>query len=169
MVTIFNSLSEQGCSELQRILDGIVESGITGITPRVRDGRGEWTGSAGAGRPGEDAKPPVDGHVRARVEHVLDDAGFAALSRRAAESSGWAPGDPRIDEVAGAPAGHYLANPEQLEIVTGLRARTEAATRYEMVARHGGAEAPGPARPAALVEARLRAAGVRVPGARSFH
>ncbi|MFB6815819.1 MerR family transcriptional regulator [Streptomyces sp. NPDC056347] len=103
----------------------------------------------------------------ARVEHALDDAGFVALSRRAAESSGWAPDDPRIDEVAGALADHYLANPEQLEIVTGLRARTEAATRYEMVARHGEEEAPGSARLAALVEARLRAAGVRIPGARS--
>ncbi|MFB6815818.1 serine hydrolase domain-containing protein [Streptomyces sp. NPDC056347] len=61
---MFNSLSEQGCSELQRILDGIVESGIAGITLRVRDGRGEWTGSAGAGRLGEGAEPPVDGHVR---------------------------------------------------------------------------------------------------------
>ncbi|MFF2011886.1 serine hydrolase domain-containing protein [Streptomyces sp. NPDC058195] len=54
----------QGRSELQKALDEIVESGITGITLRVRDGRGEWVGSAGAGRLGEDAKPPVDGYVR---------------------------------------------------------------------------------------------------------
>ncbi|MFJ8856209.1 hypothetical protein [Streptomyces sp. NPDC102437] len=39
--------------------------------------------------------------------------------------------------VPAALADHYLAGPEQLRIVTGLQARTEAATRYEMIARHG--------------------------------
>ncbi|MFF2011885.1 MerR family transcriptional regulator [Streptomyces sp. NPDC058195] len=101
------------------------------------------------------------------VERALGDARFVALSKRAAESAVWEPDDPRIDEVAAALVGHYLAHPEQLKIVTGLQARTEAATRYEMVARHGEVEAPGSARLAALVEAGLRAAGVRVPGPRS--
>ncbi|MFD7071497.1 serine hydrolase domain-containing protein [Streptomyces sp. NPDC059913] len=59
-----NSLSNQCRPELQEILEEIVESGITGITLRVRDARGEWTGSAGVGRLGEDEKPPVDGYVR---------------------------------------------------------------------------------------------------------
>jgi len=31
-------------------------------------------------------------------------------------------------------ADHFLANPEQLKIVTGLQARTEAATRYTLIA-----------------------------------
>ncbi|MER5747260.1 MerR family transcriptional regulator [Streptomyces sp. NPDC002225] len=105
-----------------------------------------------------------DEHL-ARVERALGNAAFVELSKRAAESVGWAPDDPRVEEVAVALADHYLAHPEQLEIVTGLQARTEAATRYEMVARHGE-EAPGAARLAALVEARLRAAGVRIPGPR---
>lgn len=50
--------------ELQAILDGIVDSGITGITLRVRDERGEWTGTAGRSEIGGDATPPIDGHVR---------------------------------------------------------------------------------------------------------
>jgi D-alanyl-D-alanine carboxypeptidase len=50
--------------ELQQILEGIVESGITGITLRLRDGHGEWIGSAGVAELGATAKPPVDGHVR---------------------------------------------------------------------------------------------------------
>ncbi|MFE7618696.1 MerR family transcriptional regulator [Streptomyces sp. NPDC057496] len=98
------------------------------------------------------------------VEHALRDARFVALSKRAAESATWEPDDPRIDELATALADHYLASPEQLKIVTGLQARTEAATRYEMVARHGGDEAPATVRLVALVEAGLRAAGVRIPG-----
>ncbi|MEU1549744.1 serine hydrolase domain-containing protein [Nocardia sp. NPDC005745] len=50
--------------ELQQILEEFVESGITGITLRVRDEHGEWIGSAGVAELGGTAKPPVDGHVR---------------------------------------------------------------------------------------------------------
>ncbi len=50
--------------ELQQALETIVESGITGITLRVIDQRGEWTASAGVAELGGTAKPPVDGHVR---------------------------------------------------------------------------------------------------------
>ncbi|MEV5070850.1 beta-lactamase family protein [Microbacterium sp. LMI12-1-1.1] len=50
--------------ELQAILDDIVDSGITGITLRVRDEHGEWTGAAGRSEIDGDAKPPIDGHVR---------------------------------------------------------------------------------------------------------
>lgn len=50
--------------ELQEILDGIVESGITGITLRVHDERGDWTGAAGRSELGSDETPPIDGHVR---------------------------------------------------------------------------------------------------------
>ncbi|GAA5210596.1 serine hydrolase domain-containing protein [Microbacterium kyungheense] len=50
--------------ELQQILDDIVASGITGITLRVRDERGDWTGAAGRAELGSDALPPIDGHVR---------------------------------------------------------------------------------------------------------
>ncbi|BCJ34001.1 serine hydrolase [Actinocatenispora thailandica] len=51
-------------ADLPAILDEIVAAGITGITARVRDGRGEWVCSAGLAELGGTAKPPVDGHVR---------------------------------------------------------------------------------------------------------
>ncbi|RDI68130.1 serine hydrolase domain-containing protein [Nocardia pseudobrasiliensis] len=51
-------------TELQNIIDEIVESGFTGITLRVNDNRGEWVGSAGLARLGEAASPPIDGHIR---------------------------------------------------------------------------------------------------------
>ncbi|MGW5572261.1 serine hydrolase domain-containing protein [Nocardia thailandica] len=50
--------------ELDKALEDIVASGLTGMTLRVNDERGEWVGSAGAAVLGEPGRPPVDGHVR---------------------------------------------------------------------------------------------------------
>ncbi|PKV82443.1 MerR family transcriptional regulator [Nocardia fluminea] len=100
------------------------------------------------------------------VENALEDTEFLALSRRASESATWEPDDPRVEEVAAALAGHYLAHPAQLKIVTGLQARTDAATRYTLIRHHGEERESASARLAALVEAKLRAAGVYIPGSR---
>ncbi|MEU4341826.1 serine hydrolase domain-containing protein [Nocardia sp. NPDC023852] len=54
----------EGRPELQRALEDIVDSGITGITLRVHDERGEWVGGAGVAELDEGARPPIDGHVR---------------------------------------------------------------------------------------------------------
>ncbi|WP_280266388.1 serine hydrolase domain-containing protein [Nocardia wallacei] len=50
--------------ELQLTIEEIADSGFTGITLRVHDERGAWTGSAGVAELGGTTKPPVDGHVR---------------------------------------------------------------------------------------------------------
>ncbi|MFB9553540.1 serine hydrolase domain-containing protein [Streptomyces roseoviridis] len=50
--------------ELRKALQEIVESGFTGVTLRVHDRHGAWTGSAGAARLGGSAAPPVDGRHR---------------------------------------------------------------------------------------------------------
>lgn len=50
--------------ELRAILDDTVAAGITGITLRVRDEQGEWTGAAGLAERGGNTPPPIDGHVR---------------------------------------------------------------------------------------------------------
>jgi DNA-binding transcriptional MerR regulator len=97
------------------------------------------------------------------VEHALDDPRYVALIKRGAEAAAWEPDDPRIDELATALADHYLANPAHLKIVTGLQARTEAATRYKMIAHHGEQQGSAAARALALVETKLRAAGVHIP------
>ncbi|WP_243654884.1 MerR family transcriptional regulator [Nocardia alba] len=100
----------------------------------------------------------------ANVENAIGDPEFLAVYRRAAEAMSWEPDDPRIDEVAASVAEHYLANPAHLEIVTGLQARTEATTRYELIRHHGEEPESTAARMSAAVEAKLRAAGVRIPG-----
>ncbi|GAA2307414.1 hypothetical protein GCM10010149_66680 [Nonomuraea roseoviolacea subsp. roseoviolacea] len=96
-------------------------------------------------------------------EHALQNPELVALGRRAAEAAAWEPDDPRIAELAAAAADHYLADPALLGTVTGLQARTEAATRYSLIAHHGEERTPAAARLVELFEARLRAAGVRIP------
>ena len=98
------------------------------------------------------------------LEHALDDPRYVALIRGAADAAAWEPDDPRIDELATAMAEHYLANPAQLKIVTGMQARTEAGTRYHLIAHHGEQQGSAAARALALVETKLRSAGVRIPG-----
>ncbi|MEV0647568.1 serine hydrolase domain-containing protein [Phytomonospora sp. NPDC050363] len=51
--------------ELDKLLQEIVDSGFTGMTLRVNDEHGEWTGSAGLAELGGTTPPPVDGHFRA--------------------------------------------------------------------------------------------------------
>jgi DNA-binding transcriptional MerR regulator len=98
----------------------------------------------------------------ASIEHAVRDTRFIALTKRTAEVAGWAPDDPRVAELADDMAEHYLANPAHLKIVTGLQARTEAATRYRLIAHHGEQRESAAARLAALVEAKLRCAGVQI-------
>lgn len=54
------------------------------------------------------------------VERALQDARFVELTRRSAEVISWEPDDPRVEQLAGDMAEHYLAHPDQLEIVTGV-------------------------------------------------
>lgn len=50
--------------ELQKAIQEIVDSGFLGVQLRVHDEQGEWVGSAGVSRLGEEAKPPTNGHFR---------------------------------------------------------------------------------------------------------
>ncbi|MFF3442363.1 MerR family transcriptional regulator [Streptosporangium sp. NPDC002721] len=130
----------------------------------------------GLGFPAEEVAATREGWVLARAlvpdgfddylthfERALEDTRLVALARRAAEASAWEPDDPRVTELADDVADHYLADPALLKTVTGLQARTETATRYTLIARHGEERTPAAARLAELFEARLRAAGVRIP------
>ncbi|MEV4799480.1 hypothetical protein AB0K18_05650 [Nonomuraea sp. NPDC049421] len=46
----------------------------------------------------------------------------------------------------------------------GLQAGTEAATRYKLIALHGEEQGSAAAQGVMLVEAKLRAAGIHIPG-----
>ncbi|WP_328708715.1 serine hydrolase domain-containing protein [Microbispora hainanensis] len=58
------TLTGQGRPELQKIIEEMVDSGFVGVTLRVHDEHGEWTGSAGLRELGGIKEPPIDGHVR---------------------------------------------------------------------------------------------------------
>ncbi|WP_329073918.1 serine hydrolase domain-containing protein [Streptomyces niveus] len=62
--TTENSAAGQDRPELQKAIQEIVDSGLTGVSLRVNDERGEWVGSAGVAELGGAAKPPVNGHAR---------------------------------------------------------------------------------------------------------
>jgi DNA-binding transcriptional MerR regulator len=98
-----------------------------------------------------------------QLEHRLGDPGFVDLTQRSWEALSWDPDDPRIEELASALAANLLAKPELLAVPAGFQARPDTAARYRMVNTHGQEEWPTAARLTALVEAKLRAAGVPVP------
>ncbi|MFC3450298.1 serine hydrolase domain-containing protein [Amycolatopsis speibonae] len=50
--------------ELRQAVQEFVDNGYAGMQLRVRDERGEWTGSAGVRELGGTAKPSTDGHFR---------------------------------------------------------------------------------------------------------
>ncbi|AQZ60653.1 transcriptional regulator, MerR family [[Actinomadura] parvosata subsp. kistnae] len=101
-----------------------------------------------------------------RVERALADPRYVALIKRLWQAAGWEPDDPRVDELAEALADHYLADPGLLPVPAALRERADGAIRYGLLSRHGEAGKPAWTRLNALVEARLRAAGVELPPGR---
>ncbi|MGD6755948.1 MerR family transcriptional regulator [Streptomyces sp. BH105] len=98
-----------------------------------------------------------------RFEHLLDDPEHVELTKRAWDAGSWQPDDPRLDALAAELAEKVLADRELLTAGTGLRGRSDNAARYALVNRHREDDAPSISRLNALVEARLRAAGVDFP------
>jgi len=98
-----------------------------------------------------------------QFEQARQSPQLIALTRRIAEAAPWGADDPRIDSLAAEAAEHYLADPALLKTVTELRARTDSAARYSMIAHHGEEPTPAMVRLYALFESRLRAAGIRIP------
>ena len=99
----------------------------------------------------------------AQLEYRLDDPEFVDLTQRSWDALSWDPDDPRIEELASALADNLLANRELLVAPAGFQAQPDTAKRYGLVNTHGQDQWPTSARLTALVEAKLRAAGVPVP------
>ncbi|MEV4109844.1 hypothetical protein [Nonomuraea sp. NPDC049695] len=98
----------------------------------------------------------------AKVERALDDPRYVSLIKRMWRAAEWEPDDPRVDELATAMAGYYLAHPALLPVPAGLQARTDAAIRYSLLRDHGQEQKPAWARLDELVEAHLRTAGIDI-------
>lgn len=98
-----------------------------------------------------------------QLEYRLDDPEHVDLTQRAWDALSWDPDDPRIEDLASALADNLLANRERLAVPADFTFHADTATRYGLVNSHGQDPWPTSARLNALVEARLRAAGVPVP------
>jgi D-alanyl-D-alanine carboxypeptidase len=59
-----HNLSTKDRNALQQAVDSLIDSGLIGISVRVNDEHGEWTGGAGVAELGGSAAPPVNGHIR---------------------------------------------------------------------------------------------------------
>ncbi|WP_129790055.1 MerR family transcriptional regulator [Promicromonospora panici] len=98
-----------------------------------------------------------------QLEHRLDDPEHVDLTQRSWDALSWDPDDPRIEALATALAENLLANRELLTLPAGSPPKPDMATRYGLVNSHGQDQWPTSARLTALVEEKLRAAGVPVP------
>ncbi|MBQ1023952.1 MerR family transcriptional regulator [Micromonospora sp. C95] len=99
-----------------------------------------------------------------QLERRLDDPEYVRLWKRTWDALSWEPDDPRLDELAAEMADNLLTERAMMQIhADAFFASPDAATRYDVVNDHRADEAPTLARLTALIEARLRAAGVEIP------
>jgi DNA-binding transcriptional MerR regulator len=103
-----------------------------------------------------------DGFVT-QLEHRLDDPEYVGLWKRSWDALSWDPDDPRLDELASAMADNLLTDRTLLESQADFFSTPDATTRYDLINDHRADEAPTLARLTALIEARLRAAGIDIP------
>ncbi|MFI6318891.1 MerR family transcriptional regulator [Nonomuraea sp. NPDC050556] len=99
----------------------------------------------------------------AQLEQSLDDPTFVELTKRGLDARSWDQDDPRIEELASALADNLLANSAVRTAPSLPGNRTDTAARYGVVNHHREDEMPSVARLNALVEAKLRAAGIAIP------
>jgi DNA-binding transcriptional MerR regulator len=97
-----------------------------------------------------------------QLERRLDDPDHVELWKRSWDALSWAPDDPRLDELARAMADNLLADLAP-KARAGFFSSRDAAVRYDLVNDHRAEETSTLARLTALVEGRLRAAGIEIP------
>lgn len=98
-----------------------------------------------------------------QIEHGLEDPRYVTLIKLNLRAGDLEPDDPRVEEIATALAGHFIAEPSLLPALTGLQARDDGAIRHELLSHHGEDHKPAWARMTALIEAKLRSAGIDIP------
>jgi MerR family transcriptional regulator, thiopeptide resistance regulator len=107
--------------------------------------------------------PKFDDYLT-EIEHTLEDAQYLAILKRWWDARAWEPEDPRIRELVQTATEHLLANPERLTILTSYLPSADAEIRHELINDYRAGVAPSWVRLSALLEANLRAAGVKIPG-----
>ena len=96
------------------------------------------------------------------LEQRLADPVFVELSKRTWRATSWEPDDPRLDALAAAVTDNLLHHlPEAPP--AGFQGHADTRERVALINRHREEELPTLARLGALIEAKLREAGVDVP------
>ncbi|MEV0901902.1 MerR family transcriptional regulator [Actinoplanes sp. NPDC049802] len=104
-----------------------------------------------------------DGFVT-QLERRLDDPEYVRLWKRTWDALSWDVDDPRLDELAAGMADNLLSERAAMRTHVGaFFAGPDAGARYDLINDHRADEAPAAARLTALIEARLRAAGIEIP------
>lgn len=98
----------------------------------------------------------------AQIEHSFDDPRYVSLMLRCWHASDWEPHDPRIDELATELVDHLVTDPTRLPTLPGLQNRADGAARYGLLTHFGEERKPAWARLTALIEEKLRSAGVDI-------
>jgi DNA-binding transcriptional MerR regulator len=98
-----------------------------------------------------------------QLEHRLDDPEYVELAKRSWGALSWDPDDPRLDELASALAANLLTNRALMEAQADFFSAPDAITRYQLINNHRADETPTLTRLTALIEERLRAAGLDIP------
>jgi DNA-binding transcriptional MerR regulator len=103
-----------------------------------------------------------DGFVT-QLKRQLDDPEYVELQKQGWDARFWDPDDPRLDELASALADNLLTNRALLEEKADLFSTPDATTRYGLINNHRADQMPSIARLTALIESKLRDAGLDIP------
>jgi hypothetical protein len=99
-----------------------------------------------------------------QLEHRLDDPEYVELAKRSWGALSWDPDDPRLDELASALAANLLTNRALMEAAQAdFFSTPDAITRYELINNDRADETPTLTRLTALIEEKLRTAGLDIP------
>ncbi|ADD45683.1 MerR family DNA-binding transcriptional regulator [Stackebrandtia nassauensis] len=99
----------------------------------------------------------------ARFEEAIAEPAYVDVIKRIWDAGNWEPDDPRIVGLADAAADFLLNHPTLTSLPSDLEG-SDGATRYGLINHHDGQEQPPTyERLTALIEKRLRAAGVDIP------
>ncbi|HYH30957.1 MAG TPA: MerR family transcriptional regulator [Pseudonocardia sp.] len=101
-----------------------------------------------------------------QLEHRLADPEYVELAKCSWDALSWDPDDPddpRLDELASALAANLLTNRVLMEAQADFFSTPDAVTGYELVNNHRADETPTLTRLTALIEEKLRAAGLDIP------
>jgi DNA-binding transcriptional MerR regulator len=98
-----------------------------------------------------------------QLEHRLDDPEYVELAKRSWEALSWDLDGPRLGELASALAANLLTNRALMEEQADFFSTPDATTRYELINNHRAEQMPTLTRLTALIEEKLRTAGLDIP------